>query len=360
VIESGVLAEAGDHYKVAGPLTPLAIPTSLHASLLARLDRLAPAREVAQIAAALGRQFSHELISAVTTMSQQQLDNALDQLVASELVFRRGIPPDSEYTFKHALVQEAAYSTLLKSKRQQIHGKIATTLEEIFPEIVAAQPALLARHCTEAGLIKQAIEHWLKAGQQSVGRSAMAEAVVQLEKGLELIGTLTDDSWRGRKEIDLQMALGPALIARHGWAAPVVGETYARARSLAEGCERSDYLLPLLWAQWIFHVFRGEMRLALSIAEQVSEVISPNPNGMLGVTHLALGEFVSARDLLQQFCRIDPGYGRILYGASHYPTDPYAWALGYLGLTLTCLGQLDQGRAKIKRALREARQLGRN
>lgn len=158
VVESGVLAEAGDHYEVTGPLTPLAIPTSLHGSLLARLDRLAPVREVAQIAGALGRQFSHELISAVAGMPQRQLDDALDQLVSSELIFRRGLPPDAEYTFKHALVQDAAYSTLLRSRRQQIHARIATTLEEQFPDIVTAQPALLAHHCTEAGLIEKAVQ----------------------------------------------------------------------------------------------------------------------------------------------------------------------------------------------------------
>ena len=129
VVESGLVTEAGDHYAVTGPSAPLAIPTTLHASLLARLDRLAPTREVAQIGAALGRSFSHELISAVAQMPQQKLDDALEQLVRAELIFRRGTPPDAEYTFKHALVQDAAYSTLLRSRRQQLHGHIAATLE---------------------------------------------------------------------------------------------------------------------------------------------------------------------------------------------------------------------------------------
>src|SRR6516225_7098516 len=144
VVESGIVAEDGDRYAAAGPVPSLAIPTSLHASLLARLDRLAPVREVAQIGAALGRRFSHELISAVAMMPQQQLDDALAQLVSAELIFRRGRPPDAEYTFKHVLVQDAAYSTLLRSRRQQLHGRIAATLERQFPEIVAARPALLA------------------------------------------------------------------------------------------------------------------------------------------------------------------------------------------------------------------------
>src|SRR5206468_5265797 len=132
-----------------------------------------------QIAAARGRSFSHELISAVTPMPVLELDDALERLVTAELIFRRGTPPDAEYTFKHALVQDAAYSTLLKSRRQQIHGRITTTLEEQFPDVVAAQPALLAHHCTEAGSVEKAVGYWLKAGQQSVARSAMAEAVAQ-------------------------------------------------------------------------------------------------------------------------------------------------------------------------------------
>ena len=155
VVESGIVTEAGDHYAVAGPMAPLAIPTSLHASLLARLDRLAPTREVAQIGAALGRSFSHELISAVAGMPQQQIDEALEQLVSAELIFRRGMPPDAEYTFKHALVQDAAYSTLLRSRRQQLHARIVTTLEKQFPEVVTAQPALMAQHCSEAGLARK-------------------------------------------------------------------------------------------------------------------------------------------------------------------------------------------------------------
>ena len=152
VVESGVLTDLGDRYTVAGPVPPLAIPTSLNASLLARLDRLAPSREVAQIAAALGRQFSHELISAIAPIPQQQLDDALAQLVRAELIFRRGTPPDAEYTFKHALVQDAAYGTLLRSRRLQLHARIVATLEDHFPENVAAQPVLLAQHCAEGTL----------------------------------------------------------------------------------------------------------------------------------------------------------------------------------------------------------------
>jgi predicted ATPase len=177
---------------------PLAIPTSLRASLLARLDRLALAREVAQIAAALGRQFSHELISAAAAMPRQQLDDALTQLVKAELIFRRGTPLDAEYTFKHALVQDAAYSTLLRSRRQQLHGRIAATLEDQLPETVASQPALVAWHCAEAGLVEKAVAYWLKAGQQALARSAMTEAVALLRKGLAVLSDMPNYEHRQR------------------------------------------------------------------------------------------------------------------------------------------------------------------
>jgi predicted ATPase len=184
VLESEVVSEAGDKYAVTGPVTPLAIPTSLQASLLARLDRLAPTREVAQIGAALGRSFSHDLISAVAQMPQQRIDDALEQLVSAEFIFRRGTAPDAEYNFKHALVQDAAHSTLLRNRRQQIHARIASTLEGRFPELVAAQPQVIAQHCSEAGLNEKAVGYWLKAGQRAVAQSAMVEAVAQLQKGL--------------------------------------------------------------------------------------------------------------------------------------------------------------------------------
>ena len=184
VVESGIVSEAGGRYAITGPTAPLAIPTSLQASLLARLDSLAPTREVAQIGAALGRSFSYELISAVAGMPPQKLSDALEQLASAELIFRRGTPPHAEYTFKHALVQEAAYSTLLRNRRQQLHAQIASTLEGQFPEIVSTRPALIAQHCAEAGLDAKAVDYWLKAGQQAVARSSLVEAGAQFRRAL--------------------------------------------------------------------------------------------------------------------------------------------------------------------------------
>jgi predicted ATPase len=193
-------------------------------------DRLAPTREVAQIGATLGRSFSHELISAVAQMPQRKLDEALEQLAGAELIFRRGTPPDAEYSFKHALVQDAAYSTLLRSRRQQLHARITSTLEGRFPDIVAAQPQLLAQHSAQAGLNEKAISYCLKAGQQAIAHSAMAEAGAQLLKGLDLLGTLPE-AVRQQPELDLRIKLGPALAATKGYAAPEVAETFARAHT---------------------------------------------------------------------------------------------------------------------------------
>ena len=308
VVESGVLRETGDHYTVAGPVAPLAIPTTLHASLLARLDRLAPTREVAQIGAALGRQFSHELISAVAQMPQQQLDDALEQLVGAELIFRRGTPPDAEYTFKHALVQDAAYSTLLRNRRQQLHARIGAVLEEQFAETVAAQPELLARHCAEAGWTEKAISYWLKAGQQAAARSAMTEAAAQLRKGLALLTSQPDSPSRQEQELDLQVALGPPLMATEGYAAKDVGDTYARAAALAEQFDRTDYLVPLLYGQWAYHLVGARHRSALPLVQKLEQTgKARNDIAALllareshGLSRFFLGEFAAAHALLDQ------------------------------------------------------------
>jgi predicted ATPase len=238
---------------------PLAIPTSLQGSLLARRDRLALAREVAQIAATLGRQFSHELISAAAAMPRQQLDDALTQLVQAELIFRRGTPLDAEYTFKHAPVQDAAYSTLLRSRREQLHGHIAATLEDQFPETVASQPALVAWHCAEAGLVEKAVAYWLKAAQQALARSAITEAVALLRKGLAVLSDMPNYEHRQRDELEFQIALGQAFQAVIGPASPEAGDAYAHTRTLCEQLNKSALLAPVLFGIWIHHLMRGEL-----------------------------------------------------------------------------------------------------
>jgi predicted ATPase len=364
VLESGVVAEPGDHSQVAWPLTPLTIPTSLQASLLARLDRLAPVREVAQIAAALGRQFSHELISAAAGMPQEQLDHALEQLVTAELMFRRGIPPDAEYTFKHALVQDAAYSTLLKARRQQIHRKIAMTLEQKFPDVVAAQPALLAQHCTDAGLAHKAIGYWLDAGRKSVSRSAMAEAVSQLRRGLELVPVQPDTPERQRLELELQSALGGALVASRGIAALETGSAYARARVLCEQLGDRVSLIPVLSGQISHHFGRAEyalarrtaedlLRLAQSRGDTASELVGSRSMGLN--LHL-LGEFRAAARSFERVLQLyDPNEHGALTAVAAY--DMRALALTYLSVDLFILGHTDEALSHGEDAIAWSRKL---
>jgi predicted ATPase len=208
VLESGLLADAGDHWELSGLLPPLAIPTTLHDSLMARLDRLAPIKEVAQTAAVIGREFSHELLAAVSLLSKANLSSALDQLVSSELVFRRGAPPEATYSFKHALVQDAAYQSLLRSKRQQLHARIARVLEEQFPATAQIQPELLAHHLTLAGEAELAIGYWRAAAQRASERSAHHEAVAHLRKGLELLNQLPESAARDRLECSYKSVWG--------------------------------------------------------------------------------------------------------------------------------------------------------
>ena len=222
VLESGLLDDAGDRYVLRGPLPSLAIPSTLHASLLARLDRLAAVKDVAQTAAAIGREFSYSLIAAVAGLPEQDLRAALAQLVAAELVFQRGVPPDAKYLFKHALVQDAAYASLVRSRRQQLHAQIARALEEQFPDVVASEPEVLAHHFTAAGLTERGVSYWQRAGQQASDRSANLEATRHFNTGIELLETLPDTPARAQQELTLHIALGAALIVVKGHASAEV------------------------------------------------------------------------------------------------------------------------------------------
>ena len=260
----------GDARRTAGavPSPALAVPASLHASLMARLDRLGPAKEVAQIGAAIGREFSHALLAAVVRKPEAELGSALDRLIAAGLLFRQGVPPHATYLFKHALVQDAAYGTLLREPRRALHARIAETLESQFAEIAENQPELLARHCTEAGLIEKAAGLWGKAGQRSLERSALVEAVEQLTRALDQIATLPATPALRREQIKLQVALITPLIHVKGYAAPETKAAAERARLLIEQAEAlgeppEDPLLlfSVLYGFWVanFVAFNGDV-----------------------------------------------------------------------------------------------------
>jgi predicted ATPase len=295
-------------------------------------------------------------------MPQRQLDDALAQLVGAELIYRRGIPPDAEYTFKHALVQDAAYSTLLRSSRQQLHARVARTLESRFPEVVAAEPAILAQHCTEAGLAEKAISYWFTAGQQSIARCAMTEAVAQLRKGLDLLSTMPDGTARQEQELELQITLGHALMAAKGLAAPEPGEAFARARQLCEHLARPQQLGTVLTGQWLFCLVRAELDQAEHHAEEMRRLGAARDDVMWacfgssfsGLTRHFTGKFVDARAYLENALSLwDPTFRRSWAS----PDDPYVQILIFLSRTLLYLGYVDQAQLRRDEALAEARLL---
>ena len=286
----------------------LAIPETLQDSLLARLDRLAPAKEVAQIGAAIGREFTYRLLAAVAPLPEGRLVQALDELAAAELVFAQGTPPDARYAFKHALVQDAAYSTLLKSRRRQLHARIATVLEEQFPEQAETQPDLVAHHAAEAGLNEKAIDYWQRAGERGVARAAMKEAAAVLGKALALLEASPEGPARAARELDLQLALGTTQQALKGSVSADAGGTYARARALAEGLGRGEQLIQALLGQFYFHHGRTELdRAGESAAEllrasrqhgQLTDVITAY-DAVAGVAFSA-GDFEKAQRLCEE------------------------------------------------------------
>jgi class 3 adenylate cyclase/tetratricopeptide (TPR) repeat protein len=312
VLESGLLQERDGKYVLEHPLPPLAIPTTLHASLMARLDRLAPVREVAQIGAVAGRDFHYELLSVVAGLPREKLEEALDQLVQSELVFRRGEIPHAVYTFKHTLVRDAAYAGLLKSRRGHLHAAIANALEQQFPDVVQTQPETLAHHLTEAGLIEKAIGYWLQAGKNAALRSANLEAIAHLERGIELTGRLPAGEGKDRSELDLQLVLGPCLIATRGPAASTAVATFARARDLCERLgEPPEYLQVMFWLATV-SVVRGELPQALEAVAALlsaSEARGDRPaliNAVRGRAMILffLGRIVDAREAIERAVEI--------------------------------------------------------
>jgi class 3 adenylate cyclase/predicted ATPase len=364
VIESGLVVQAGNQYALMAPVA-LAIPTTLHASLLARLDRLTPIREVAQIGAALGRRFSYELISGVAAIDKHQLDSALAQLVHAELIFRRGMPPDAEYTFKHALVQDAVYDTILRGRRQELHARIAMVLEERFPDVMKQQPQLLAQHCTLAGLVESAIRYWHQAGTQSARKSAMVEATAQLRRGLDLLQKLPERLEHRRQELELQSALGAALVASKGIAASETGQSYTRARELGEQLGDAAALVPILSGQISHHLGRAEYAKARHIAEdllRLAEQKGDTAGQLVGHRSLGLclhliGDFTQAVAHFEQVLALySPQTHQSLLSVAAY--DMRALALTYLSFDLFMLGYPDQALSRDEQALSWSRQLG--
>ena len=363
---------AAEHAIAVIPPPALEVPASLHASLMARLDQLGPAKEVAQIGAAIGREFSRALLAAVVRKPEEELNSALDRLLAAGLVFRQGVPPDTSYLFKHALVQDAAHGTLLREPRRALHARIAETLESQFADIVERQPELLARHCTQAGLIEKAAHLWGKAGQRSLDKSALLEAIEHITRALDQIEGLPATPALRREQIKLQVALLTPLIHVKGYAAPETKAAAERARLLIEQAEAlgeppEDPLLlfSVLYSFWVarFVAFNGKVmrELAaqfLALAEKQGAAV-PLMVGHrnMGVSLLHTGDIEEARVHIDRAIALyDPAKHRPL--ATRFGQDVRVALLFYRSLALWPLGYPEAALADAHRAVRDAREIG--
>ena len=356
----------------AVPPSAVAVPASLQASLMARLDRLGPAKEVAQIGAAIGRTFSHALIAAVVRRPEAELGSALDRLTAAGLLFRQGVPPHATYLFKHALVQDAAYGTLLREPRRSLHARIAEALERLFPEVAENEPELLARHCTEAGLVEKAALLWGKAGQRSLERSALVEAVAQLTRALSQIASLPATPMLRREEIKLQVALVTPLLHVQGYGAPETRAATERAQvlinqanALGEPPEDPLLLFSVLYSLWVAnHVaFNGQAvreRAAefLALAEEHGATVPLMIGHRLVATSLLhTGEIAgSCAHFDRAIALYDPGKHRPL--AIRFGQDVRTVSLCYRSWALWLLGYPDAALRDANQALSEGRENG--
>ena len=343
----------------AVPSPALAVPASLHASLMARLDRLGSAKEIAQIGAAIGREFSHDLLAAL--VPDAELPSALDRLIAAGLLFRQGAPPHATYLFKHALVQDAAYGALLRSRRQELHGRVAATLKQHFADLVDRRPELLAHHLTGAGQLEQAADQWLKAGEFAAAHSAYAEAVSHFDRGLSLLGSLSD-AQRDRLEIKLQLAKGVSLASAKGFSSAEAAKACARAQELSEKIGDIDSQFVAIWGVWQFRRM-SDLNAARELSDKLLSLVKRNKNDGLRLeahhtgwtTHFFRGEPA----LAQEHCE----KGRTLYDFEQHRTHAHiyghdpgvcarmvgAWSDWLLGYPDTALARVNDGLALAER-----------
>jgi class 3 adenylate cyclase/predicted ATPase len=348
VLEGDILVKDFGAYRLNGPLPPLAIPTTLQDSLMARLDRLAPVKEIGQIGAAIGREFSYSLMREVVGRNEASLKQALAKLEQAELVFRRGEPPEAVYSFKHALVRDAAYESLLKSRRQQLHGQIARTMEQKFPDVVVSQPEIVAHHFTEAGFVAPAISYWLKAGNLTLNRSASA-AVEHLRQGLKLLPGIDEPMLRSKFELLLQTSLGNSLRATKGWSSDPVKHAYTRALQLCRETGLDEHTVPAVFGLWTWNFLRASLGEAqalaeylLNTAEEVEDrVYKVLAHEALGFTLFVQGKFSAAHAELERsisLCETSKVTAYLDLSAQ----DPQVHVRSYDAMALWCLGFPDQ------------------
>jgi predicted ATPase len=364
ILESGHLPDVNGHAARAASVRTLTIPATLQDALMARLDRLAEGKTVAQLGAVLGRTFAYALLRAVALLDEMALWRGLGQLVQAEVLYQRGVPPYATYTFKHALVQDTAYQSLLRSTRQQSHQRTAEVLVERFPDVAETQPELLAHHYTEAGLVAHALPYWRRAGECAAGRSAHMEAIGHFHQALEVLTLLPDTTECTQHELTLQRALGASLLATRGFAAPEVAHAYNRARALCRQLGDTHEIGPVLFGLWGFYYVRGDLQNARELAEHLLTLAQEHHDPALrlqghralGDALFRLGELVPARAHLEQ--------GMALYhpqqhraDALRYGQDPGMGCRGFAALVLWVLGYPDQALQRGEEGLTLAHEL---
>jgi predicted ATPase len=364
VLESGLLQEQAERYTLTNALPPLAIPATLHDSLMARLDRLAAVKALAQVGATLGREFSYELLQAVSPWDEATVQRGLHQLVEAEFLYQRGVPPQATYTFKHALIQDAAYQSLLRSTRQQYHQHIAQVLETRFPAAVETQPELVAQHYTAAGCAEPAVAYWQRAGQHASDRSAHLEAIRHVTAGLELLQRLPETPEHTHQALTLYMTLGAALQMTKGQAAPEVEQAYTQARALCQQVGETPELVPVLFGLWRYYLGRPQFHTArelgetlLRLAQQAHDpALAVIAHYALGLTWFCLGALPTARQHLEAgIARYTPDQLRA--PVFRIGQDPGVGCRVHAARTLWVLGYPEQALARPHEALALAQTL---
>jgi len=363
ILGSGVLEARGDGYVLRGALAQLHIPETLQDSLMARLDRAPRLREVAQLGSVLGREFAYDMISALAGIEEDMLQSGLGQLVVDELLYQRGRPPRSRYLFKHALIQDAAYQSLLKRTRQQYHQRVAKLLEDRFPEVASTQPEMVAHHYTEANCPAQAIAYWHKAGMAAASKSANVEAIDQFRRGLALVEALSDMRERAARDLDLQMALGSALYATRSFSDPDIGRTYARALELCRQLSDHSREVIALRGLTLHHLNLLEMEKAQHFAGEALRVAERlDDAARLVGAHMALGHtlFVQGKlepalaHLRQGFELFEPNMQFPDWPGTHPGVQCQVWPM----VIFWMLGYPDRSLDELRAAVRSAETLG--
>ena len=363
ILESEFLREEDDHYALSGELSEISIPATLQDSLMARLDRLPTLREVAQMGAVLGREFAYEMLRAVVALDEPQLQSGLEQLVADELLYQRGRLPRSKYIFKHALIQDAAYQSLLKRTRQQCHKRVAQLLEEQFSETVESHPELVAHHYTEGAEPQRAIAYWRKAGERARALSANLEAIAYFTKGIETLDSLPDNEERARQELSLQLSLGHANIVAKGHGSVGAEAAYTRAQSLTEKLGDASDLVPALFGLWRSYVVGRTLDESNNVALQLRRIAEQQQQTELqvvanytsGFTTLCMGDPGDARDYLEKSIAlyVPSQDSSNIYRAAQ---DPGVACRGYLAIAQWLLGYPDRARNLVQESIAVAEQ----